>query len=787
MRALWLRWALRDFRARWIQVLATALILAVGAGAFAGLGGLQRWREESADLSLARSLAHDVRADLPDGTFAAAGSLRAALGGLGVIAAEERLVAPSQIDASRPGTPIVVPAQLVGMSAAPQVDTVSVKGGRPGRVLDWNFAHYYDLPASGQVRLAGVGPIRYTGIGVIPEHFLIAGEAGISGGEASLATLYVPLAEAQRATGHPDRVNQLVLRVAPGGLPAVERRLREAVPAAQLTRGSDERVTRILYRDAANDQKTYRAFAVMLLLGAALAAFNLVSRVVEAQRREIGIGMALGVEPRTLALRPLAFGLQIGLLGALLSVPVGIGLSELIKSLFRAFLPLPVYASTFPLQLYLIGGAIALALPVLAGVLPVRRAVSVVPVEAIRTGHRGASGAGATARLRRLRVPGGELVRLPLRNLARTPRRTVMTFVGLGAVMTAVVGVLGMVDSVTDLAQRQKATTLAGSPTRLEVTLGGLEPRDGSVVRGLAATPGVQRAEPGLTVPAELTGPDGAIGAALTLVDPRSPVWRPRATSGTAQGDGLVLAAKAARDLGVSVGDTVRLRHPRLDGARLGSAVTPMRVMGVHDNPVRAFAYANTSQAARLGLAGVANSVALVPAEGTRAGTLERALFGRDGVGSVRPAAADADALETTIASFQSAIQLVAFITLGLALLVAFTSTSVALDERRREYATMQAFGLPPRTGLRVAMTESLVTGVAGTALGLALGVAVATWIARVLLADTFPELSVRMTLAPGSVAMTLIVGIVAVAIAPLLIFRRLVRMDIPSTLRVME
>ena len=247
-------------------------------------------------------------------------------------------------------------------------------------MLDWNFAHYYDLPPTGEVRLAGLGRVRYTGIGVIPQHFLIAGESGISGGEASLATLYVPLAEAQRAAGRAGSVNQLVLRVARGRTAAAERQLRVgAARPPDSPAASDERVTRILYRDAANDQKTYRAFAVMLILGAALAAFNLVSRVVEAQRREIGIGMALGVEPRTLALRPLAFGLQIGVLGALLSVPVGIGLAELIKSLFRQFLPLPAYASTFPTGLYVIGGLIAVALPVLAGLLPVRRAVSVAP------------------------------------------------------------------------------------------------------------------------------------------------------------------------------------------------------------------------------------------------------------------------------------------------------------------------------------------------------------------------------------------------------------------------
>ena len=60
-------------------------------------------------------------------------------------------------------------------------------------------------------------------------------------------------------------------------------------------------------------------------------------------------------------------------------------------------------------------------------------------------------------------------------------------------------------------------------------------------------------------------------------------------------------------------------------------------------------------------------------------------------------------------------------------------------------------------------------------------------WITKVLLADTFPDLSARMTLAPASVVTTLVVGILAVTAAPLLVWRRLRRMDVPSTLRVME
>jgi len=237
----------------------------------------------------------------------------------------------------------------------------------------------------------------------------------------------------------------------------------------------------------------------------------------------------------------------------------------------------------------------------------------------------------------------------------------------------------------------------------------------------------------------------------------------------------------------VKPGDEVVLSHPRRRGDAFAIDRTKIRVAGIHGNPVRAFAYLNFRRAASLGLAGVANGVTLTTRPGLPAGTVEQALFGRPGIASVRTAGADAEALQTAIQAFSGAIQIVAVLTLALALLVAFTSTSVALDERRREYATMFAFGLPPRAGLRVAMVESLVTGLLGTVVGIALGLAMVGWIVSSLLPEVMPDLGAEVTITAGTIALTTALGVLAVAVAPLLGFRRLRRMDLPSTLRVVE
>ncbi len=79
---LWLRWSWRDLRRRWVLVTALALVIALGTGAFAGLGGTTAWRIASQDASYASLGMHDLKVRLPEGGFVPQGALLKALGSL---------------------------------------------------------------------------------------------------------------------------------------------------------------------------------------------------------------------------------------------------------------------------------------------------------------------------------------------------------------------------------------------------------------------------------------------------------------------------------------------------------------------------------------------------------------------------------------------------------------------------------------------------------------------------------------------------------------------------------
>ncbi len=480
---LWIRWAVRDARQHRFQVLSIALLLALGVGMYTAMSSMAIWRVDSADSSFAALRMHDLRFSLVEGGTAPEGTLRSALARSGargdVAAAAERLVVSTQVDASTNGRTIIVPGRIVGTPAGATVDTLDVRRGRlpaagatgrPSVALEYHFGRSHSLPSAGALTLAGGQRVSYTGQVLAPEYFVVTAQGADFGAESAFAVVFAPLPTAQALAGQPGRVNQLVLRLRPGAdavtvRARVARALRTDVPATgfTVTTRDDEPAHRMIYKDAEGDQEMLDIFAFLMLAAATFAAFNLISRTVEAQRREIGIGMALGVPPRALARRPLLLGAQVALGGVVLGVPVGLAADAWLAGIMDEFFPLPVVAADFQPGVFVTGAVLGLVLPLVAAAVPVWRAVRVAPIDAIRIGARAARSSGLAWLAKGVHVPGGALSNLPLRNVLRTPRRTIMTLLGIAAVVTIVIAMAGTLDSFDATLAASRKEALAGS------------------------------------------------------------------------------------------------------------------------------------------------------------------------------------------------------------------------------------------------------------------------------------------------------------------------------------
>ena len=84
-------------------------------------------------------------------------------------------------------------------------------------------------------------------------------------------------------------------------------------------------------------------------------------------------------------------------------------------------------------------------------------------------------------------------------------------------------------------------------------------------------------------------------------------------------------------------------------------------------------------------------------------------------------------------------------------------------------------------------MIENLFLGLGATLLGLAGGWFLLRLIISTRIAETLPDIYVKPTLDETTLLITAVVGIAFVALAPLLTWRRLARMDIPGSLKVVD
>ena len=817
--SLWLKWSLRDLRQRWLQVVAIAMVIALGTGAYCGLGSNTPWRLQLLDESYAMLNMYDLEMALTPGSTLDAGELAQVVDAIqGVQDSEMRLILPTFVDASTPERTIVVSGRIIGVdvsSGGPAINGIHITAGRalgaddsgePVCIVEHNFADYYDLePGDREIRVRGGFSLDPVGTGMSPEYFMVMTEEGGMMAQATFAALFLPLESVQEMAGLPGMVNDLLITVADDAdVAAVEQSLQEAMtktfPQVGVTfeLKSENEVYALMYEDIPGDQAMYDIFTFLLLTGAALGTFTLVSRMIEAQRREIGINMALGVDPGAIARRYLFAGAQVALLGMLFGLVAGAVLSRAYGNLLKEMFPMPYSETPFQVAIFLRGALLGIIIPLLAAVYPIWRAVRVTPVEAIQTGHLVAKGGGLAPLLARFHLPGmqghsqlSSIASFPFRNLARNPRRTLFTILGITMAVILLVAAMGMLDSSVATLEAGRQEHLKGAPNRMLVTLDSLYPIALLPILGDALDPSISQAEPLLILSGTVSGRNGrAFEALVQLMHLDNDLWTPTLLRGDrrAEQPGVIISEKAARDLGVDVGDTVTLEHPyreTMSAYRLKE--TQLRVIGIHADVMRFYLYMDIGDAAMMNLGGLANGLQINPAAGVEEEEIRKDLSQMPGVASIQSVSALVDTYAELIELLVGVLVIVRYVAILLAFLIAFNTTSINVDERRRELATMFAFGTRVRTTIRMAVIENLVVGILGTILGVGLGWVVLNQFLGMRMEETVQEIGLLIQVAPSTLVLVACFGVLLVALTPVFTIRKITRMDIPSTLRVVE
>lgn len=623
--------------------------------------------------------------------------------------------------------------------------------------------------------------LTITGTVRSPEFIYALPPGGLMPDDAGYGVIWMPEQAAAAAFGLKGAFNDLVLGLRRDAHPLEVIDRVDALLAPQGGTGAYEREDQLSHAFISAELEQLGNMATVLppiFFGIAAFLVNMVlGRIVTLERSEIGLLKAVGYRNREVALHYLMLATLIAVVGILIGWAVGTWLAGEMARLYAEFFDFPWLIQPHALDTYAISALIGLAA---AGLGAARSALS-----AARLSPAVAMAPPAPPRFRRgpldrlaarlhLSQPG----MMVLRGLLRWPLRAAMTSLGLAfgvAVLVASTFLTDAMDRVIDSAfyraNRQHATLVLGADAPLEAAL------------EAARLPGVLRVEPQFDLAATLKNGHREKRVAISARLPGGDLIRTLDTDDRPvplPPEGLLLSRHLADQLGVRVGDPVLVEVTEGRTARF-------------EVPVAAV----TTQYLGLGAYMDLDALSAQLGEAPRVTALNLALD-QNALSEYRAAVKDLPTLASAILmtdmrdSFRTTIRenirrnTVVFVTIAVLITagVSYNGARIQLSERARELASLRVLGFTRTEVSSILMGETAVLAVAAQPLGWAIGAIIAWAMVAGFDSDLY---RIPLVLAPSNFATASLVALAAVAVAALLVRRRLDHADLVEVLKTRE
>lgn len=628
--------------------------------------------------------------------------------------------------------------------------------------------------------------VRVVGIVSSPEYMYPVRAKGDMPSPREFAIIYLDHGDIERLFGRTDAINDIAVVVKPGySAVAVASQVKEALKHY----GASDPVMRADQPSAfmlGEEIKQLRTMAVFLpliiLFISAVSMFITLSRLVTAQRGEIGLAKALGYGDGQLFAHYLLFSAMIAIAGAVLGVLLGDLLARLMAQQYVDMLGVPLLQhGYYPL---VIAGAFAVSLVscLLAGLFPAWRAVRLPPAEAMHADPNTALSGGRVPIVERVLspvLPRSFTLRIPIRNVFRSKRRSLYTVVGVAFALIIVVATQSSFDSVDELLQ-----TIPREAMRWDLTAGFEEPIPASTIAEIGTWKGVTSAEGARAIPATLMfngrrneGEVTAISAGASFHG--FDIAQGDSVSIALANDGLILPVSLAKKLGVGVGDTLRVKTPYLDDSR------PVRVASISRETLGTPVFVGTKTGREL-TSDSSDRFNMVYVRAERSATKRVKDDLSDLPGSTTVVVkTDMMSRIQEMMKFAYFYQALLFgFGVAMAFVVVYNTLTANVSERAREIATMRTIG-ESNARLAVMLTvENLLLAIAGIPLGLWLGLQTTNALYSSLASEAY---TVTATIKPESVAL-IALGVVAVMLlSEIQPIRKVFRLDLAQATKIVE
>ncbi len=626
--------------------------------------------------------------------------------------------------------------------------------------------------------------MRVTGLATSPEFFYPLRSSGDLPSPGEFAVVYVTERAVQSLLGTAGSGNDVAVRAPTiDGDELVEiledelepYGVQEVVPRA-------DQVSYVTLQGELDQNRTLaRTLPVLVLIISALSLFIALSRLVTAQRGEIGLAKALGYSDAQILLHYLSYSLIIAVAGSALGVVLGVLGASGFSASYALILGLPMLENSFYPGVAAIAVAIAVVSCVLAAIVPALNSARLAPALAMHSDPNKSLVGGRVPLVERLLgplMPRSFTVRIPLRNIFRARRRSLYTVFGIAFAMILSVATVAMFDSMDYL----MGETFENAE-RWDMMVAFDQPVGEARVAEVRRLEGVERAQPALILPVTVSFGDGEKDLTLTGMRPGADFHGFTQPSGAAPAEALaagdlVLSGSVARELGVSTGTLVKVDSP------LANDPISLRVGSTTEEALGQPAFVSLDAIRDLvGMTGRYN-VLYLDADAAAAERIQDELYDMSGVASVQIKATFTEKLEALLESFDYFGTIMLVFGGALAFVVVFTTFSANVSERSREIATMRTIG-EDNLRLTVMITlENLLLALAGLPLGVWLGVQATEAMFRSFSTDAY---TIQAYIAPSSIVRICLLMLAVLLLSEIPPVRRIFRLDLAEATKVME
>lgn len=770
------------------QAVAIALVIALGVLMLVMMDGLVNSLEETKRAYYERYRLAEIFAPLKR---APEHVLKDIAGIPGVAAVEGRVNGGALIDL--PGVAVPVRAQAVSLPdfRPPRLNDIYLSQGRrldPAHedeiLLLEGFAKAHGLSPGDRLSATMNGARRtfyIVGLAQSPEFLYSAPPGEMMPDDARFAVIWMSEKALAAAYDLDGAFNEALLSLArdaelPAVLAAVDRLLESY--GGLRAYGVEDHVSERFVQEEINGLRVSSQAVPPVFLAVAAFLLNIViSRMIQAEREQIGLLKAFGYSSREVGAHYFKFILAIAAGGAILGCLLGVLAGRSLIVVYLIYYKFPFLVFQVDPRAFIVGFTVSVLAASAGGLLVLRKVFTLTPAVAMRppapADYSRSAGLGKF-----LKSALDQPSRMVARRLIRQPGRSGVAVLGIAAGMALSVAMLGVMtgfDKVVEL----NFTVI----DRSDVTVSLVEPYSDKTIYELQRMEGVIAVEPFRSVPAVLRNGlythRGAISGMVAaprlnraVDDDMKPIF--------IREDGVILAEPLADILHIQPGETLTIEVR--EGRR---PVLEVPVVGIAQTLLGSPAYMDIGALNRALKEPNRVTGAYLRIDSARADTLYRAIKDMPSVAGVSLKNEAREAFKKVLDTGAGAIRYVmaaiaGIITFG----IIYNSARIAFAERARDLASLRVIGFTKGEAAFVLLGELAVITLFALPVGSWLGYYLALAISEGFSTDLY---QIPAMVAPESYGTAALAVLIAAAISGWLVKRDIDRIDMVSALKTRE